>query len=171
MHPRPTCTTTPFNTSASPLSQPDNCFVNSPSLAVTLPCLSPTNTSLRMMEWPKPREGSKYDPCAYAATPESGIATLASNSATSTRRQPFMASFMVRKFLIVNSPYIYLLGGGPLPHCFRHSSLSSLFFVRGILCPGAEISSASAGVGVVGRIGRIRQRIIRHVRSLSGAKV
>ncbi len=37
--------------------------------------------------------------------------------------------------------------------------------------PGAEISSASGGVGAARRIGRIGRRIIRHGRSLSGAKV
>jgi hypothetical protein len=37
--------------------------------------------------------------------------------------------------------------------------------------PGAERSSAIAGVGAVRRIGRIGRKIIRHSRSLSGAKV
>src|SRR5260370_33316032 len=37
--------------------------------------------------------------------------------------------------------------------------------------PGAEISSASGGVGAVRRIGRIGRRLFRHGRSLSGAKV
>ena len=37
--------------------------------------------------------------------------------------------------------------------------------------PGAESSSASAVVGAIRRIGRIGRRIIRHGRSLSGAKV
>src|SRR5713101_7289358 len=100
LHPRPTCTTSPISTSASPLSQPDNCFVNSPSVAVTLPCLSPTNTSLRMMESPTPRDGSKYEPCAYAATPISGIATPANNSAASICRQPFVENLVVTKFLM-----------------------------------------------------------------------
>src|SRR5712692_6035143 len=107
MHPRPTCTTSPISTSASPLSQADNCLVNSPSVAVTLPCLSPTNTSLRTMESPTPRDGSKYEPCAYAATPKSGIATPANNSATSIRRQPFVENLLVTKFLIVYSPSLF----------------------------------------------------------------
>ena len=51
--------------------------------------------------------------------------------------------------------------------CVNDSSIG----VGEISVPVAEIGSASGGVGAVRRIGRIGRRIIRHGRSLYGAKV